>query len=74
MIAASWQYRTVFSCKKSSASFCSTKGTAAEAHLSIRISQKPGVLDALPILMKKGSSSSTEMQSVPEDLLHLHSK
>lgn len=74
MTGVPWQDSTVVSWEKNSASFSLTKGTAAEPHLSISISQKPSVLDVLSIPMNKGSSSSTEMQSVPEDLLHLHSK
>lgn len=74
MIESSWQYSTVLSWEKSSFSFYSTKGTAAEPHLSTGISQKPSVLDVLSIPVNKGTSSTTEISSVPADLLHLHSK
>lgn len=60
--------------RKISASFGSTKGTSTEPHLSIRINQKPSELDNLSIPLNKISNSSTEIQSVPEDHLHLHLK
>lgn len=67
MIQASWQNSIVVSWKRISASFCSTKGTAAEPCLSIKISQKRSVLDVLSIPLNKGTTSSTEVWSVPED-------